>query len=515
MDSLLKLHANTYEHIKVDEMSSMPMIKLKNVREFLKFAGKCGTGFVCVYDGEENESGKFFITVNGVIYWIPNQGYNSLYDLFVGSETGFSLGEDYYKYRELKFSSPKEYFEFKKSGFSSKSDYMTAKKLGFIGSLKRLEEEGLAYDDLLSDCKYVVCYTKEGYKDEYKFCSDADVYYYAIEEGFKNFDEFCNALLLEFGNAEAYRDALQNGFQTADKYYDGLEGGFKNIEEYNRAKELGIYSKQSYKLYLKLKNIMSEYRLETFEEAFLYDIIFDIPIGSKITIDELWERLKNDSRIKLTPKERLLVETYNLYNCNNDSEKISDYTQKWFSKRFNSKGELKKYLIHDDILSSILKYRLEQGIFEKTPSTIFSKRYVVIDGINISQNISDENLFDYIKSITDMIKELGFEKIIIMDKSKIPSNEYNDVNLKEVDSKEEAYELIISYVKGLGALVITNETFDSWKQKDKWISKNIHKYIVNYSITNKQINVDKKVIKELFEEMVEDRVNIIKNKVLK
>ena len=72
MDSILKLHANSYEHIKVDELSSMPMIKLKDVKEFLRFAKKCGTGFVCVYGGGDTESGKFFITVNGVIYWIPN-----------------------------------------------------------------------------------------------------------------------------------------------------------------------------------------------------------------------------------------------------------------------------------------------------------------------------------------------------------------------------------------------------------------------------------------------------------
>ncbi len=514
MDGLLKLHAESYEHIKVDEISSMPMIKLKDIKEFLRFSRRCGTGFVCVYEGEENKSGKFFITVNGVIYWIPNQGYKSLYDLFVGTEKGFKFGEDYYNYVELGFSSPKEYFEFKESGFNDKFDYLNAKKLGFIGGLKKLEEEGLAYDDLLSECKYIVCYTKEGYKDEYRICSDAELYYYAIEEGFKDFEEFSNALLLEFGNAEAYRDALNNGFQTADKYYEGLEGGFKNIEEYKKAKELGIYSKQSYDLYLKLKEIMKEYGLSTFEEALLYDILFNIPIGDKITVDELWDKLKNDNRIKLTPKEKLIIEHNNLYK----KDKITDYTQKWFSKRFNNIGELKKYLIHDDFMSSILKYDINKGIFEKTPSTIFSKRYVVIDGINIAKNIDNEvndgDILKYMTSVRNVIKELGFEKIIVMDKSKSSSNKYDDVNIKEVNSKDEAYQLIINYVKGLGALVITNETFEEWKQNDSWVAQNIHKYIVNYTIKDGCVEVNKKVIKKLFDEMVEDRVNVIKNKVL-
>ena len=285
----------------------------------------------------------------------------------------------------------------------------------------------------------------------------------------------------------------------------------KNIEEYNKAKELGIYSKASYDLYLKLKDIMSEYELTTFEEALLYDIIFNVPIGNEITIDEIWDKLKNDSRIKLTPKEKLIVETNNLHK----KDKITDYTQKWFSKRFNNKGELKKYIIHNEFIASILKYNIEKGIFEKTPSTIFSKRYVVIDGINIAQNINDNDIFNHIKSAMDTIKELGFEKIIVMDKSKTTSpDKYEDMLIKGVNSKEEAYNLIINYVKGLGALVITNETFDEWKPKDKWIARNIHKYIVNYTVKNGNIEVDKKIIKELFEEMVEDRVSIIKNKVL-
>ena len=513
-NDMLKSHTDCheYEYVKVDEMSPMPMIKLKNVEEFSKFAKKCGTGFICIYGGSDADLGKFFITVNGVVYWIPNQGYKTLYDLFLGTKMGFESGENYYQYNELGFSSLKEYFEFKESGFDDKFDYLKAKKLGFIGALKKLEEEGLAHDDLLDGCKYIVCYTKEGYKDEYKIYSDADLYYYAIEEGFKDFEEFSNALLLEFGNAEAYRYALSNGFQTAEKYYSGLEGGFKNIEEYNKAKELGIYSKSSYELYLKLKDIMKDYDLTTFEEALLYDIIFNIPIGDKITINEIWDKLKNDSRIKLTPKEKLLVETINLYK----TDKIADYTQKWFSKRFNSKGELKKYIIHDEFISSILKYNLDNGVFEKTPSTIFSKRYVVIDGINIAQNIKDNDIFSHIKSVMDMIKELGFEKIVIMEKSEVPSviYRYDDANVKEANSKEEAYDLIINYIKGLGALAITNETFDEWKQKDKWIARNVHKYIVNYTIKNGNIEVDKKIIKDLFEEMIEDRVSIIKNKVL-
>ena len=109
---------------------------------------------------------------------------------------------------------------------------------------------------------------------------------------------------------------------------------------------------------------------------------------------------------------------------------------------------------------------------------------------------------------------MGFEKIIIIEKSKTSLSNYNNTNVKETDSKEEAYNLIINYVKGMGALVITNETFDEWKKNDRWIARNIHKHIVNYSINNGNIEVDKKIIKELFEEMVEARVNVIKNKVL-
>ncbi|WP_048057933.1 hypothetical protein [Methanothermococcus okinawensis] len=441
-DSLLKIYASSYEHVKVDEIKAMPMIKLKDVREFLKFASKYKAKIICEYDGNNGDnntankydnninkgnkdatnkqdikdSGMFFITLNGAIYWIPNKGYKSLYDLFDGVEKGFEFGEDYYRYKELGFSNAKEYFEFKESGFKDKDDYKNAKKLGFIGALNKLKKEGLAYDDLLSGCKYITCYTEEGYRDEYRICSDADLYYYAIEEGFKDFKELFNALLLEFGNVEIYRDALDNGFQNAEEYYNCLERGFKNIEEYNKAKKLGVCSKSSYELYLKLKGIMSEYRLATFEEALLYDIILDIPFGSEITIDEIWDKLKNDKRIELTPEEKLQVMA-----GHKEKDKIINYTQKWFSKRFDNKEDLKKYMLNDEFINSMLNYDLDKYNFKKTCPVILSKRYIIIDGINIAQNIKDDTIFKYIHRTINMAKKIGFENIIFVVDNSDPS----------------------------------------------------------------------------------------------
>ena len=477
-DELLKITADNIEHVRVDEMNSMPMIKLKDIKEFIKFAKKCGSGFVCVYGGKEPNSGKFFVVVGGVLYWIPNKGYKKVRDYLIGSEKGFNNGGDYYGGEEFGFSNSNEYIKFKEAGFDNTYDYQNAEKLGYLKGFEELENEELLYNNTINECKYITYYGKNGFMDEYNIINDADLYYFATKNNFENFEEFKSALLVGFGNSNDYKDALEKGFKTAEEYYTGLEEGFKTAEEYYKSLELGIHSKESFEFYDKLEKIKLKYNLDTFEEALLYDILFNMPVGSAISVDELWDNLRNNKKIKQVPKERINALLKNHAQLKNRTGKI-EQSQIWYSKIFDDIEDLKKYILQQEFISSIIKYNKNKSIFEKCKMPIFSKRFIIIDTIDINHK--------YILQLRDFIRELHFEVVIITHKSKRLSSSINGAHIITANSEEGVQDILINYVKGFGASVITNEKFEELRKIDKWVSDNIDKYIINYSISEEDI----------------------------
>ncbi len=358
---VLKYSTNKFNYIHVDKIESLPMVKLSDPYEFAKFVNESNAKYVCVYEPDpnnENDIGKFFITYNGIIYWIPRNNYNTVYDMIEGMNLGLEDGNDYYLYKEMGFKTLDDFYKFKESGFKSKADYYNGRKLGFLGSFKKLVDDGIAIENPLTEDYYITVYGKEGYQDEYHVSNDGDVYYLAMEKGFRNFEDFYDAMKKEFGEGALYYDALRRGFDDVLDYFDAIEGGFSNAEEYYSALEYGIRKKDSYTLFLKLKKIMKEYNLPTFEEAFLYDIIESLPGNSYITLDAIWDKLTNDERILLTPKEKLEL------IAKDESDNISLY-QKWYSRKFNNKFELMEYILNNEYLMSLLKYDSENDMFIK------------------------------------------------------------------------------------------------------------------------------------------------------
>ncbi|UXM84351.1 hypothetical protein [Methanococcus aeolicus] len=497
-DELLKITADNIEHVQVEEMNPMPMIKLKSIKEFIMFAKKCGSGFVCVYNEKESNSGKFFVMVGGVLYWIPNKGYNKLRDYLIGSKQGYNNGNDYYEGKEFGFSKCNEYIKFKEAGFDNTHDYRNAKKLGYLKGLEELEHMGLLYNNTLNECKYINYYGDSGFIEEYDIANNADLYYFAIKNNFEDFEEFKSALLAGFRNANAYKNAYKNGFKTAEEYHLCLEEGFKTAEEYHKSLELGMHSKESLEFYDKLEKIKLKYNLDTFEEALLYDTIFNMPVNGAISIDELWDNLRNNKKIKQVPKERINAILENHDQLKNKSEKI-EYTQTWYSKTFEDKDDLKKYILQQEFISSIIKYNENKEIFEKYNMPIFSKRFIIIDTSSITHK--------YISQLRDIIRELHFEVVTIIPRFKKSSSPIAGTYTILTNSEEGVLNIIINYIKGFGASVITNEKFEEWRKIDRWVSDNIDKYLINYSISEEDIiSIDRKEILRLhLTEMIKNK----------
>ncbi len=502
--NILKIMLGLVKYVDVDEIEDLPKVKVKNIEEFLEAHKVLGKHVICRY--RDNNESIFFFVDNGVIFYIPSEGFKTLEDMIDAKSLGLNAKE-YYEY--LHFGDIEEYKKYKNSGFESIEEYKKAKELGFIGGLKKLEEEGIAKK---IDDKYIIEYLYYGILEEHAFSRDVDLYKFAMSKGFKNFEELTNALKFFFGDANEYRDALKRGFKDAYEYNDALSRGFKTAEEYRIARAVGVSSKKELEEYLKLKEICENFRLETFEEGYLLNVLTNLNIDEEITLNKLYNILKEKERLMKIKKDML--------------NKLSNSTSPpWYSTKFTTIDDLEHYLENSEIISYLGEYMKEKKVFKRVYPPKPSRRIVVIDAISVlnnPHNISEQAISNLIKKI----KNAGFKNIIVvMDTAtyyKIKEKEICKMLLKEcemkvLNSKNDAYRLIIEYIKNFGALVISNASFKDYimETSDHNLSyKNMKNHIIPFIIENGEINLDIELLRKLYTEVVTKRIEKIKSDVV-
>ncbi|MCQ6254322.1 NYN domain-containing protein [Methanocaldococcus sp.] len=501
--NILKIRANLIKYIEVDEIENLPKVKIKSVEEFLESHRVLGKNVIYRY--EDNIEQIFFFVDNGVIFYIPANGFKSLSDMIEAKSLGLSA-EEYYEY--LQFENLEEYKKYKSSGFKNIEDYKKAKELGFIDGLKKLEEEGIAKK---VDDKYSIYYLYNGILEERKFSNDAELYYFALERGFKNFDELVEALKAGFGDYNEYQDALKRGFKDAYEYNDALFRGFKNAEEYRIAKTLEISSEKEFKEYKELKKICENFELETFEEGYLLKILMDMKLDETISLKDLYNKLKEKEKLMKIKKDML-------------SKILGISGPSWYSTKFTTIDDLEEYLENSEIISLLGEYIKEKKIFKRTYPPKPSRRIVIIDAITVLENISNLSSKS-IENLIKKIKDAGFKNIIVViDMETYYKIKEKDIwkylidkcKIKRVESKDEAYDFIIDYIKNFGALVISNASFKDYIMKNsKYPSyKEIKDYIIPFTIKDGNINIDIELLRKIYSELCLKRLEKIKESVV-
>jgi hypothetical protein len=92
--------------------------------------------------------------------------------------------------------------------------------------------------------------------------------------------------------------------------------------------------------------------------------------------------------------------------------------------------------------------------------------------------------------MVDALRKRGFDKIFVIADASLYGVEDRQILhelekkslLKKAPSKAEADRFIIEYAKESDALIITNDLFKDWSEKDSWVGKNIDRYLVKFMI---------------------------------
>jgi len=289
---------------------------------------------------------------NGMIYSVDSSNFRTLEDQKDGALKGFEDGTDYYAAKEGNFIDSEEYAHCQAAGFDDRVEYLKAQRIGFVGSIEKIQ--AAVEVGKLSDAEHKKIKTLQ---------TDAQVYNFAKNFGYDDYDEFENALSSGFVKAEAtdYREAVEKGFDSSKTFYKVKKGSFNDLTEFQQAQTVGIGDKQDWSRYLELNNIKETYGFRSIEQAHLFELLSNLEEDKKVSITRIWEMLKSGQ--KNTSKAQSDVSWLDrpIMQMFGGGSKLPD----WYSTSFKDIVEVKVFLISNENIGTIGLYDADGEVFER------------------------------------------------------------------------------------------------------------------------------------------------------
>ena len=300
-------------------------------------------------------------------------------------------------------------------------------------------------------------------------------------KGFKNYNEFEKAYDLHYPEMALFADAQTKGFKTADDFFDALQKGFSSPYEFTEAKEKMIATKKEYDdfCYLKaaLVNNMSH------DQWQILEILRNAINGKKLKTAEL---------LKLMETEQ---EKYKR-SFNMSDTKVLPL---WYSRKIADLGKLDEFLQTNATIK-------KQGTYDNKNKTFeifrLNRTKVYIDASNVAHNTSvTHGKQPFFKNIRLMVEELmvwKFTDITVIADASLRHKAKDDEEMKRIDklcdyhespSHTQADKFLLDLIHKEKCIIISNDTFSDWQQKDFWVKKNIEKLRFPFMITGDKVSL--------------------------
>ncbi len=459
-----------FEYIRTGNYTDLPSVEVKDVSGFIKYAESLAAKFIFYIenkpDGKDDASEDisdrlFFILDKNIVYKIQSDGYSFLEDYSEALKNGFSEAGEYYDARKKGCCTFLEYKQLKELDINDMEAFAAAQKGGYV---KGFEEFKKKYDN------YKNIKTTSIIQDDLK--NPILLMQYASSKGFHNYREFEKVYDLGFPDIFIYNEAVAKGFKSSNDFYSAVQAGFNDSRDYEDAKKLSIQTRQEYDNYKYFKS--NGAKGFSCDEYVLLDLIKKQENGSIISFKELRKMFDAE-------QEKYKISFSN--NGSNGKDKEIKVIPLWFNQKLAQDDNIKKFLLQNEDIKKHGFYDEDKNTFE-----IFriSRVKVYIDASNITRHSNDESIkhakFSNLKMVVDELKSKGFSDIIaIADASlrhhtndySVLSNLKKEINYYEVPSHTSADEFLIENARKEKCLIISNDTFNDWKIKDKWIANNM------------------------------------------
>jgi hypothetical protein len=435
-------------YIAADELNVVNKIGIINIIDFCNLIEKHHVKEVFILEKDK----IFAIAYNHLLLTIAQNGYKNLDDSRDSFQNNFSQAEDYYDARTLHIKTFENYQLMKSCGIQDGEIFKKMEEKNFMEGFKQLNH-----------------YLQENQNNTVSFKNPYELYTFATDNHFKDYESFFKAFKNGFTNFHNQSVALEKGFVEAREYKLAMDNDFPNYESYNDAKQFDI---TTFEELMKKKHLEIEDEHAVHDQKILILILNKIDQGKKVSLNKI--------------KSLIEEELKSYHNAENN-------LPKWFKSSLNDNKTLEDFLLKHEKAIKLGNYDSDGEFFEIKP---LNDRSVVIDASNVAHNSrSSADNKPYLQNIITMVKFLkkkGFTDIIIIADASL-RHKVADIDKLGILENEATYfvsppetsadHFLLSMVKTKHCLIISNDTFKDHKREDSWIASNIDYFRLSFMIT--------------------------------
>ena len=400
---------------------------------------------------------SFAIIHHNFILVLPKNGYKDLNDYRDSELNGFSNADDFYEAKLLNIAIFHNFQIMKTCGIEDQETFAAIQQQQYLEGFEKWIE----------------------YKNEHNIqqpvCQNPyELYTFAKENHFENFNQFFDAFQHGFTNLHQRDLAKDKGFTQAKDYHKALEIGFTLYIEYKEAIDTGI---ESFDEYDKKKDLeFTEEGQVIHDQKLLILILNKIDQGKKVSLNKIKQLLEEEMKTFHKPNGTL---------------------PNWFTISLKEDHDFETFLLKHQRAIKLGDYDKDGEFYE---IKALKERSVLIDGSNVAHNSNGNNKSEAkLSNLITMVKFLkkkGFTDIVIVADASLRHKVTDKQNLQPLE-KEALYYVapaattadtfLLSMVKSKHSLLVSNDTFREYKVQDAWIAANIDYFKLTFLIKDNEV----------------------------
>lgn len=395
----------------------------------------------------------FAIAYQNFLLTLSQNGYVDLNDYRTSIQNGFSSSNDFYEAKTFNITTFQNFEIMKACGIEDQETFDAIQKQNYLEGFKMWTQYKLDHNIEQPICK-----------------NPYELYTFAKENHFENFEQFFIAFESGFTNLLEKNVANEKGFQTAQEYHNAQNKGFTFYKEYKEAIDDGV---ESFEEYEKKKDLEFGEEQSIHDQKLLLLILNKIDQGKKVSLNKIKQLLDEE------------IKTFHKSNGN---------LPQWFTISLKEDQDFVEFLSKNEKAVKLGDYDVD-GEFYEIKS--LNERSVLIDGSNVAHNSSGNNKssakLSNLITMVKFLKKKGFIDIVIVADASLRHKVIDKENFEKLEqeatyfvapAENTADTFLLSIVKSKHSLLVSNDTFREYKMIDPWIAANIDYFKLTFLITD-------------------------------
>ncbi|MCZ8090020.1 MAG: hypothetical protein O9282_14410 [Flavobacterium sp.] len=395
----------------------------------------------------------FAIAFQNFLLTLSQNGYADLNDYRNAQQNGFSNADDFYEAKALNITTFQNFEIMKACGIEDQETFVAIQKQNYLEGFKMWTQYKLDHNIEQPICK-----------------NPYELYTFAKENHFENFEQFFSAFQNGFTNLLEKNVANEKGFQTADDYHNAQKAGFTFYKEYKEAIDQGI---DSFEEYEKKKDLEFGEEQTIHDQKLLLLILNKIDQGKKVSLNKIKQLLEEE------------IKTFHKPNGN---------LPHWFTISLKEDQDFATFLLKNEKAVKLGDYDADGEFYE---IKALNERSILIDGSNVAHNSSGNNKsnakLSNLITMVKFLKKKGFIDIVIVADASLRHKVIDKENFEKLEqeatyfvapAETTADTFLLSMVKSKHSLLVSNDTFREYKIIDPWLAANIDYFKLTFLITD-------------------------------